>query len=115
MGESTCEEAAFNGHVSTLRWLQEHGCPWDAIDICASAAQGGSVDVLVYLQQQGIESTAEALTQMLKVAGANNHLAAAQWLRQQGASWPAKLCSFRQWSGDTLAWARAEGCTSPTA
>jgi hypothetical protein len=111
----TCAYAAINGHASTLRWLHEHGCPWNSSGIGISAAVGGSVDTIVYLQQQGIEFTAGKLTDMLNAAGAYNKLAAAKWLRQQEAEWPAKLDWFNtQWSGETLAWARAEGCTSPT-
>jgi hypothetical protein len=83
---SACAMAACNGHVSTLRWLHEHGCPWDARTIHSYAAEGDSVDVLEYLQQQGgIEFTAAKLTDMLKTAVALNKLAAAQWLREQGA------------------------------
>jgi hypothetical protein len=113
--EQACIEAACYGQCSTLRWLHEHGCPWYADHIHLSAATGGSVDALVYLQQQGIVYTAEMLTDMLNAAGANNNLAAAKWLKQQGAEWPVRLCRFRQpWFDDTLVWARAEGCTSPT-
>jgi hypothetical protein len=83
---------------------------WDTDMVCSSAAMGGSVDVMVYLQQQGIQFTADVLKDMLDHAGVHNKLAATQWLRQQGAEWPAVL---RAWPGEVLAWARAEGCTSP--
>jgi hypothetical protein len=114
--ESTCNSAARGGSVDTLRWLRERGCPWVPSVVSRCAAAGGGVDVMLYLQQQGIVFDAELLTEMLTDAGAYNKLAAAQWLRQQGAEWPAVLCSIlsQQWSGDTLAWARAEGCTSRT-
>jgi hypothetical protein len=63
-----------------------------------------------------VRATGESLTAMLNAAGSHGHLAAAQWLRQQGAAWPAVLRVNRDywWSGAVLAWARAEGCTSPT-
>jgi hypothetical protein len=111
--EATCTEAAINRHSSTLRWLREHGCPWDTKHIHVVAAQGGSIDVMVYLQQQGIVFTAGVLTEMLSYAGAYNHLAAAKWLRAQGAEWPAMLCWGHQRLAEILEWARAEGCTSP--
>jgi hypothetical protein len=42
---------------------------------------------------------------MLAAAGANSKLAAAQWLRQRGADWPAVLQHRdRVWQGDALAW-----------
>jgi hypothetical protein len=111
----TCDCAAINGQVHILTWLHEHGCAWDQIDVCTAAAISGSVDVMEYLQQQGVGCTPEALTDMLYAAGAFDKLAAAQWLRQQGAEWPAVLHSLVScWSGEILAWARGEGCTSRT-
>jgi hypothetical protein len=110
----TCNFAAEHGHVDTLRWLQEHNCPWEDEFVAHVAAQGGSIEVLAYLQQQGILATPAKLTSLLNIAGGNNHLAAAQWLRQQGAEWPARLhCFGNRWSGRTLAWARDERCWSP--
>jgi hypothetical protein len=110
-----CNEAASNGHADTLRWLHEHGCPCNTNDdIHLSAARGGSGDALVFLQQQGIVFTADMLRPMLNAAGAHSKLAAAAWLREQGAQWPAALrWNRQQWSDDAVAWARAEGCTSP--
>jgi hypothetical protein len=80
------------------------------------AAQGGSIAVMQYLIQEGIASTAAQLTKMLLEAGLSRRLQAAQWLRQQGAQWPTKLRNTVgfTWQGEVLAWARAEGCTSPT-
>jgi hypothetical protein len=106
--------AAVNGHGSTLRWLREHGCPWYADTVHTAAATGGSVDVLLFLLQQGIVFTADMLNEMLNIAGTYNKLAAAQWLRQQGAEWPTRLMwKWQRWSDDVLLWARAEGCSSP--
>jgi hypothetical protein len=110
---SACWAAASNGHVSTLRWLHEHGCPWLADVVRVSAAQGGRVTVLKYLQAEGLVEGAAVLTRMLNAAGAHDKLLAAQWLRQQGAEWPAVLNYYgTAWSGETLAWAKAEGYTS---
>jgi hypothetical protein len=111
----TCFGAAASGHVHTLRWLHEHGCPWNAVHTCEAAAAGGFIDVMQYLLQHDIAYTPALLTLMLNAAGACNKLAAAQWLRQQGAEWPDVLYYLiSRWSGETLAWARAKGCTSPT-
>jgi hypothetical protein len=117
--EDVCNGAILHGHVDTLRWLRESGCPWNVTKVYRAAAVGGSVDVLLYLQQQGIMFTPAVLTDMLNAAGAHDKLAAAHWLRQQGAEWPDVLRDsaaylWPSWSGTTLAWARAEGCTSPS-
>jgi hypothetical protein len=111
--EMVCYHAALNGHAGTLRWLREQDCPWYADTVHLAAAQGGSVEALQFLQQQGIVFDADMLNEMLCTAGAYNKLAAAKWLRQQGAAWPAVLMwKWQSWSGESLLWARAEGCTS---
>jgi hypothetical protein len=111
-----CSSAAGGGYIEMLRWLREHGCPWHTQDMLIFAAQGGSIAVMQYLIQEGIASTAAQLTKMLLEAGLSRRLQAAQWLRQQGAQWPTKLRNTVgfTWQGEVLAWARAEGCTSPT-
>jgi hypothetical protein len=62
-------------HLDTLRWLNEHGCPWSGL-VCFDAAAGGSIDVLSYLQQQGIDFNAAKLQTMLLRAGVYKKLAA---------------------------------------
>jgi hypothetical protein len=104
-------EAAFNGHVDLLRWLMDNGCPRVADRLNLQAAFGGSVQVLAYLQEQGLLATVAQLTDALDNAAAFNRLAAAKWLREQGAEWP-RDSAYGMWRGDILAWAIGEGCTS---
>jgi hypothetical protein len=106
--------AAFNKHWNIVRWLHEHGCPWNFDEICYKAAQHGNIENMAYVLQQEVVSQ-HTLSTMLNAAGANDHLAAAQWLRQQhNAEWPPVLyCNDKPWSGAVLEWARAEGCDSP--
>jgi hypothetical protein len=107
-------EAARYGHAELLRWLVDRGCPTsrNARSLCIAAAQGGSLKVLTHLQELGLLNSAPTLTQLLNVAASGHKLAVAKWLRAQGAEWPA-VFSLRPWSGEVLAWARAEGCTTP--
>jgi hypothetical protein len=124
---STCKTAAEGGYVDTLRWLHEQGCPWDLHEIRAAAAMSGQIAVLTYLQDIEPAASAAELTELLTKAGAfsqlaadngaryNGQFAAAKWLRQQGAEWPAVLkWGTLQWAGRVLQWARDEGCKSPT-
>jgi hypothetical protein len=104
--------AASGGYAELLRWLVDNGSPWDAEQLCLAAAESGSVEVFVYLQEQGLLSSTSALTDMLDTAGSCNKLAGVKWLREQGAEWPARFFSLRPWRGDVLAWARTEGCTA---
>jgi hypothetical protein len=107
-----------------LHWLIESGCPWDPSELCDKMLDSAvdNVDiipVLEYLLNAGALS-AELLTSTLKTAGINDLLWLAQWLREHGAEWPHVLYTYdygseaRAWRGELLAWARAEGCDSPT-
>jgi hypothetical protein len=101
---TVCAHAVAGCHLRTLRWLHEAGCPWEFTSLCHDAARHGSVEILTYLQQhqqsERVVWSAAMLTEMLHCAGRWDKLAAAQWLRQQGAEWPAQLrASRRQWSG----------------
>jgi hypothetical protein len=114
-----CSGATTRHYFDTLRWLLEHGCPYDVSQVCISAARGGCTDLLDYVLEQGEVLSAELLTRASNCAGAHGHLLAAQWLRQHGAAWPAELVGefeyTKPWSDAMLAWARAEGCTTPVA
>jgi hypothetical protein len=109
-----CSCAADAGHLEVLRWLRARGCPWDVNEVCIEAVNNEFMDILDYDIEQGEVPSAAMLTTILCRAGFYNKPLAAQWLRQHGAQWPAVLqYKTQQWSGDMIAWARAEGCTSP--
>jgi hypothetical protein len=114
---ATCERATAGGHLDTLCWLRDNGCPWNVREVCTTAASGGFTNILDYVVEQGEVLNAELLTDALNRASSNSKLPAAQWLRQRGAQWPAVLgCvegDLPSWSGESLAWARSEGCTAP--
>jgi hypothetical protein len=115
-----CTAAAECYQVETLRWLHEQGCPWNAPYICRRAVSSDnsrSIELLQYMLSAGTLTDAALLTELLLRAGEYWQLAVAKWLRQQGAEWPAILYDpvySDLWDGEVLAWARAEGCTSPT-
>jgi hypothetical protein len=121
--EECCYEAALHGRTEMLQWLFKQGCHAESGEVLRRAAASGSSAIIAFIA--GVLSPgrrAAALQMMLNYAGGHQHLPAAQWLRAQGAEWPTALCCMRYplrksvavWSGDVLAWARAEGCTSPT-
>eukprot|EP00953_Heterococcus_sp_UTEX-ZZ885_P032070 16773-Heterococcus_DN1.PRE.3 len=112
--EVAATAACQDGHTAVLQWLLEQGCPHDNMACCCLAALKGHITVMAYLKSLGWLD-APVLLEALQVAGAFDQLAAAQWLRQQGAEWPRVLCSnIEPWSVELVAWARAEGCTSHT-
>jgi hypothetical protein len=105
--------AAEVGNVDLLRWLSDNGCPWGNRELWRSGLHSGSVDVLAYLQQQGLLTSAARLAEMLDWAGFCNDLAVAKWLREQDAEWPTEY-RWQPWSDEVLQWAIAEGFTPPT-
>jgi hypothetical protein len=103
--------AAIGGHIDCFRWLLANGCPWEARQLCMAAAEGGSVEVLAHLQEQGTMTSSTAmLTEMLREAGRHDKLDALKWLRGAGAEWPSAAHTLSTWSEEVLAWAIAAGC-----
>jgi hypothetical protein len=98
-----------------LQWLLHHtSLVLNTYKTSLAAACGGSVAVLQFLQPL-VYWSPQMLIELLQAAGAHRKLAAAQWLRQQGAAWPALLqYNCKKWDGECLQWARHEGCNSPT-
>jgi hypothetical protein len=83
---SAYQGAARHKRLDTVVWLHEQGCPYNHYKAMLAAAEGGSVSVLAYLQQQHVEAPLgqPQLIRLLNAAGASGQLAAAQWLRAQG-------------------------------
>jgi hypothetical protein len=113
--DSVLTSAAKSGYFELVQALYERGCPIDVHSVRSHAASHGRVDVLQYLLQlpDQPQSSAAQMTALLNNAGVNEQLAAATWLRQQGAAWPITLSNGnKSWQGKLLQWARREGCTS---
>jgi hypothetical protein len=116
----TCWSALFGNDSTVFKWLYTQGCPCDVIEVCSTSISLNRIDIIEFIiQQQGAVINASQMTQLLNYAGLRDKLTIAQWLRQQGAQWPAILrvgtgMFVKQWSDDMIAWARSEGCTSPT-
>eukprot|EP00953_Heterococcus_sp_UTEX-ZZ885_P007575 4582-Heterococcus_DN1.PRE.1 len=86
---AACSVAFLGKHVGALRWLHEHGSPWDVNRSCKRAAQEGQPDTLAYMLEHAEPLAATQLTKLLFIAGSHKHLTVAQLLRQHGAQWPA--------------------------
>jgi hypothetical protein len=119
---SACYSAAEHEHIDVLTWLRSSRCPCDDDMLLLVAACRGSIVMMQYNIDNGLMqeelTLVEVLSAMLHFTGAGGHIAASLWLRQQVAEWPQILSvsyegTVYQWSGAALAWARAEGCTSP--
>jgi hypothetical protein len=116
LDEDTANAASADGQADVLLWLLQHMCPVNVRRLCGTAAYYGNINILDLLQEQDLLPAPQLLSDVLQVAGLHGQLAAAQWVRQRGAEWPPVLQDDgRTWQGEVLAWARAEGCTSPIA
>jgi hypothetical protein len=71
--------------------------------------------VFAYIEQHGLIPDEQGLTESLRHVGADNNLAAVKRLCKLGALWPEVLHNDLgySWYGESLAWARAQGCTAP--
>jgi hypothetical protein len=105
---NACAVAARRGHVSTLKWLHEQGCPWKLDEISCHAAEGGSIETLLYLKQRGVEYN--ALT--MGGAACQGHLAVCQFLAAEGCPWGVHAAETAAIGGhlSTLRWMREHGC-----
>jgi hypothetical protein len=120
--EWSCEALSYAAEcdsLETVRWLLDSGCECDPDELYMYAAvhESDTRNVLRYLLEAGVHAEPARLTATLKQAGLNDMLDAAKLLRQHGAAWPDNLLCEDEgisWSGESLAWARAEGCTAPT-
>jgi hypothetical protein len=106
------ERAAENGDTDLLIWLVDNGCPGNLYDVCIAAAKGGNAGVLIHLQQEGLLSDTELLTELMQYAGRCKYTNAAKWLKEQGADWPNRFT--QPWSREVIEWALTEGFTLPT-
>ena len=106
--ELTPEEAAERGCLGTLKSLHRRGHVTFDEDLCALAAQGGHLEVLKWLHENGYpwnEDTCE-------LAARHGHLGVLQWARANGCPWDEGTCAAAARGGHTeaLAWARKKGC-----
>eukprot|EP00953_Heterococcus_sp_UTEX-ZZ885_P035404 18283-Heterococcus_DN1.PRE.1 len=84
--------AAQNGDLPLLNWLsnEEANGRWkDGDGVCAAAAFGRHVDVLEWMQKEGLLWD-EKLCQH---AAGYNQMAALQWCREQGYGWNEDACT----------------------
>eukprot|EP00953_Heterococcus_sp_UTEX-ZZ885_P017943 10034-Heterococcus_DN1.PRE.1 len=117
-----CWYAVHRSQLEVLKWLHDHGCPWEEESIKMAAARRGEVECLQWLSTQTSPWSAELKQQMLWNAGCWRKRSAAKWLREaQQADWPVSFHGTLQiddepatndcWSAAVVKWALASGCT----
>lgn len=106
--EQTCASAAEGGHMDCLLYLRQTvGCPWNH-RVCRGAAQNGHLHILKYAHQQGCPWT----PQTCSAAARGGHLACLVYAHQQGCDWDETTCNAVATFGrlDILRFAHENGC-----
>lgn len=107
-GEVALTEAVRAGSLECVIALHEAGTRLHFGHVW-EAAEHGRVDVLAYLDAQGVGGFNE---NACALAAQGGHLAALQWLRARGCPWDASTCAMAAYDGhlNVLQWAHANGC-----
>jgi hypothetical protein len=134
--QRACVAAARSGHLATLQWLRERGRPWPAERMCGDAAWSGSIEMLLYLKQQGCvfnEFTMRSAAgrggipvcqyllgeqcpcdvQACADAAAGGHLETVRFLHNNGCPWDATtICTSAASSGsiELMQYLKQQGC-----
>jgi len=74
-----CRCAAWGGHLETLKWARENGCPWNE-DTCTGAAYSGQLEALQWARENGCPWNEETCW----AAAKGGHLEVLQWARENG-------------------------------
>ena len=92
--------------VDVMAYLHEDGCPWDSA--CASAAEGGHLEMLKYLFDHGCPWDENACVN----AAYGGHLQCLKFLHEHGCPWDGRTIRYARLAGhiDCLEYARAHGC-----
>jgi hypothetical protein len=115
-----CREAAYHSKLSLLQWLHHNDCDSHEVNVLVNASRGGSVSMLEWLAAVSKPWSKSTKQEMLTDAACCDKLAAAQWLRERGAAWPAKFADQYEdaistetvkqcWSLSAVQWAVTAG------
>ena len=104
---ASSDAAAEGSHLAVLQWLRQEGCPWGP-STCAAAARAGHLEVLKWALKNGCASTRD----VCRAAAESGKLELLQCARSHGCEWDASTCAAAAGSGDLcmLQWARDREC-----
>ena len=134
-GSEDCAAAAACGNLSCLKYLHEHGCPWDYRTLLA-AIDSDHADCLNYALDQGylahgrdlcfhaaIRGRRECLqcahehgypwdTYALAIAASRGHMECLQYMHEHGCPWDARACTEAAGGGhlSCLQYLHEHGC-----
>jgi hypothetical protein len=117
------QTAAKHGHVESLKYLVENGCPVNAFVACAAAHavpdirdrtkdklwNAKRMEMLKFLKEHG---AVRFMATTCASAAQSGDLELLKWLRLQGCQWNTRVCTDAASHGHLklLKWARENGC-----
>lgn len=114
--ERTCAKAAYYGHMESLLYLLENGCPCD-FWVAAAAADGGHIHVLQYMHNNATGFDVQTKLWPPYVIAAAAHSGGKQfeclkYLHLMGHPWDERACEAAARGGqlNSLVYLRANGC-----
>jgi hypothetical protein len=88
------EDTAMNGHLNVLQWIANKDTDgtidWNDRDICVPAARSGSIEMMQFLQQRGVDLAEhnsdedEGEESLTAAAACHEHKHLLLWFKQQG-------------------------------
>jgi hypothetical protein len=107
--ESDCMTAARWSQLQALQWLRARNCPWDIDAVGYAVAAAGSMEILVWLQQQ--QGAVFTMITMCRAACAGE-AALVHWLHANGCPWSEDvLCNAAAGAhSDLFKWLHLNGC-----
>jgi hypothetical protein len=107
--DSFCTSAADRGDLVMLKWLRDNGCEWgDVEQVACRAAESNSIEILIWLQQQG-----DILTErVMKVAVTYGVTAVVKWLHANECPWSDEILCAAAFNGrtDLFKWMHENDC-----
>lgn len=111
--KSISSSAANGGNLDCLRYLIENGCEYDEDDIIFYAASGsGNIECIKYLLGKGCKMDKDTCA----IAAKRGNLSCLRYLRENGCEWNEKTFRFAGDSGkiEVLRYVHESGCKIPS-
>jgi len=106
-----CEMAALKGYLEILMTARDRGCSFNGVQICASAASGGRLEVLRWLREVAGCAWNKNTTHQAALGGGNREHVL-RYAIENGCPCDESVCIFVAGAGniELLKWLREKGC-----
>jgi len=100
-------QATRYGHLDTMKWLKEQGCPWGSYTF-AGAAEHGNLDNMKWLKEQDCPWDSSTFA----CAARHGNLDNMKWLKEQGCPWGLNTFSYaiQHANPDNMNWLKEQDC-----